>query len=139
MKNILFTLLTVVLIAAGCEGQEKRLTLAQVTDMFEASGILLHEAEDLHPDNVFTMTLNGVEPAAYQTEQEQLISIYIFPSSEALEKGIEDFEAKTALADVVSHGRYQVANVLIFTPIDETDHIDRVEQVIAELKSMTTN
>lgn len=135
-KRIVLLLMILSMIMTGCASKEVTFTLSQVKELFEKHDFTLSEPEGLHPDNVFTRTLNGVEAAAFFTEDQQLISIYIFPSGKDVKKGLEDFEAHTAAADLVPYGVYQVSNVLIFTTNDESDHIDRVEAVVVELKSL---
>lgn len=138
MKKIMITLLAMCFINTGCMNNEKTITSTQIKDLFERQGIPLAEPTRLHPDSVFLMTLNSVTPEPFLINDEQLISIYIYSSSAGVKKGIKNFEDNTATADVVAHGRYQVANVLIFynyegshTPKDE-----RVEMVVKDLKSL---
>ncbi|RAP76843.1 hypothetical protein DL346_10385 [Paenibacillus montanisoli] len=86
------------------------------------------------------MTLNGVKPQAFFIHDEQLISIYIYSSSRGAKKGIKDFEDKTAAADVVAHGRYQAANILIFYNYEGHSLKDeRVEMVVRDLKTLLTS
>lgn len=84
------------------------------------------------------MTLNDVAPVPFMINDNQLISIYVYSSSNGVKKGIKDFEDKTETADVVAHGRYQVANVLIIYDYESSSFKDeRVEMVVNDMKSLT--
>lgn len=134
----MIVLLAMCCIVTGCINNEKTITLLQIKDLFKKHGIPLVKPIELNTDSVFLMTLNEVTPEPFIINDEQIISIYVYSSSTGVKKGIKDFEDNTATADVTAHGRYQVANVLIFynyegfhTPKDE-----RVEMVVTDLKSL---
>jgi len=125
------------IITTGCINNEKKITLEQIRDLFEKHEIPLVKPTELNTKSLFLMTLNGVKPEPFIINEDQLISIYVYSSSNGVKKGIKDFEDNTAGADVVAHGRYQVANVLIFYNY-ESSHIkdDRIEMVIKDMESL---
>ncbi|MEV5030670.1 hypothetical protein MRBLPE1_006380 [Paenibacillus sp. LPE1-1-1.1] len=116
----------------GCLNREKLLTLEQIQSLFEKHEIPLSEAIGVHPDHVFIKTLNKVEPQVYMINDDELVSIYIFNSSNGVKKAVKDFEEKTAEAGVVAHEKYQVANLLMI--YDGADA--RMETVVQEMRSL---
>ncbi|MBW7454404.1 hypothetical protein ACFOLF_21955 [Paenibacillus sepulcri] len=82
------------------------------------------------------MTLNGVAPELFIINGDQLISVYVYSSSDGVKRGIKDFEDKTATADVVAHGRYQAANVLLIYDYGSSFKDDRVELVVRDMKTL---
>lgn len=138
MKKFMIVLLAICCIVTGCINNKKTITLVQIKDLFEKHGIPLVKAIELNTDSVFLMTLNGIIPEPFIINDEQTISIYVYSSSSGVKKGIKDFEDNTAAADVTAHGRYQVANVLIFYNYEgsHTPKDKRVEMVVKDLKSL---
>ncbi|WP_379129661.1 hypothetical protein [Paenibacillus sp. sgz500958] len=133
MRRILLLLGVISFIVTGCVSKGN-FTLIQIKDLFEQHGIALETMTDISKENVFIMSLNDVEPAYYKINKDQLISIYVYSSVNGVKKGIQDFEDKTAAAELVSHDRYQVGNVLIFYESGSSSRDDEVEQVIVDLK-----
>ncbi|MCQ6561810.1 hypothetical protein [Paenibacillus mendelii] len=133
MNKILMIGMALCFIIAGCTVKEKTISLEQIKDLFEKHEIPLEDPKELHPKSVFLYTLNGVKPEPFMLDGE-LISIYIYSSSNGVLKGMQDFERQTAGADVAAHGEYQVANVLIFHGYEGTD--ERVEAVIKDMESL---
>ncbi|RJE90943.1 hypothetical protein D3P07_02345 [Paenibacillus sp. 1011MAR3C5] len=138
MKKIIMILLVLCSIMTGCTNNEKVINLVQIKELFEKHGVPLAEQVDLNKNNVFQMILNGVEPESYIVNDKQKISIYVYASSEEVKEGIKDFKNNTATASVISHRRYQVANVLMFYiseglgyPEDE-----RIEMVLKDMNSL---
>lgn len=121
---------------AGCSagGTGNTLTTAQVLDAFSRYGIELSEAKELHPDNVFTIELNGVKPETYLAGGSQLLSIYVYENGKGAAQGIEDFERRTAAADVASHARYIIANVLLYYVANDSDRDERMERAVEGLR-----
>ena len=125
-------LIAVCFMLTGCMDRGKNLTLKQIQSLFEKHEIPLSEAIGVHPDHVFIKTLNKVEPHVYMINDDQLVSIYIYNSSDGVKKAVKDFEKKTAAADVVAHAKYQVANLLmIYVGVDA-----RMEAVVQELRTL---
>lgn len=83
---------------------------------------------------LFLRTLNHVGPETYVINENQLISMYVYSSSQEAEKGIKDFEDKTEAASVEAHRKYQVANVLLFYVTDEESIDGRVNEMMEGLK-----
>lgn len=79
------------------------------------------------------MTLNGTVPESYMINENRIISIYVYASSEGVKEGIQDFEYKTATANVIPHRKYQVANVLMFYSSNGSSEDERIEMVIKDL------
>lgn len=135
MKKIMIILAAICSIITGCMNNEKTISLAQIKESFEEHGIPLLEPAELNTESVFLMTLNDAAPETYIiNDDHQLISIYMYSSNNGVKKAIKDFENKTAAADVVAHGRYQVANVLIIYDYESSFKDDRVEKVIKDIK-----
>ncbi|PYI56642.1 hypothetical protein DLM86_04050 [Paenibacillus flagellatus] len=78
---------------------------------------------------MFLRMLNQVAPEAYSIHENQLISIYVYSSGQQAEKGLKDFEEKTAAATVVPHSKYRIANVLLFYVAGPALKDERVEKV----------
>ncbi|MDQ8734307.1 hypothetical protein [Paenibacillus sp. LHD-38] len=125
-------LVAVCFMLTGCLDREKHLTLEQMQGIFEKHEIPLSAAKGVHPDNVFIKTLNKVKPEAFMINEDQLVSIYVYNSSNGVKKAIKDFENKTAAADVTAHKKYQVANILmIYDGVDA-----RVDEVVQEMRAL---
>ncbi|MDF2649527.1 MAG: hypothetical protein K0Q73_5332 [Paenibacillus sp.] len=75
--------------------------------------MLEKNTEDIHPNNVFIMELNGVKPHVFELN-DKLVSIYIYESEKGRKVGKKDFVNKTATASVVEHIEHQVKNIIIF-------------------------
>lgn len=138
MKKMMIMMVVMCFIITGCMNNEKTISLMQIKDLFEKQGIPLTQPTKLNAESVFLMTLNDVAPEPFVINDNQLISIYVYSSSNGVKKGIKDFEDKTAAADVVAHGRYQVANVLIIYDYESSSFKDgRVEMAVNDIKSLT--
>lgn len=124
-------------VATGCTNAENNITSAQVKEVFSKHGILLVEETESNPNAVFSRAYNGVLPERFIFNG-QLISLYVYRSSREAEKGIKDFEKKTATAGVVAHNRYHIANIVLYDVIDVEYPDKRVETAVQELKSLSS-
>lgn len=106
------------------------ITLDEVETALTEQGLELEEA-DLPNTNVFIQELNGVSPQVYFIEGNTL-SIYVFPTEDAREKGMEDFEEKTAAAELEIHKTFTNKNVLVF-------YTEGSEEVNSELNTAISN
>jgi uncharacterized lipoprotein NlpE involved in copper resistance len=135
MKKIMITLLSMCFIITGCKNDEEIITSTQIKDLFEKHGVQLSEPTELHPENVFLRTLNDVAPETFTINESQLISIYVYSSSQEAEKGLKDFEDKTAVASVEQHSKFQIANVLLFYVQKGSFKDERFDLVIEDMKN----
>lgn len=124
-----------VVLLVGCHSShfpsEENVTLKEVENAISQQGFRLEKA-DLPSDNVFRLELNDVSPAVHRLKGSTL-SIYIFESIIAREEGIEDFEEKTATAEVVRHERFKIGNALVFYAEGEEDTAKKLEDVFDKL------
>ncbi|WP_241674475.1 hypothetical protein [Paenibacillus luteus] len=140
MKKMVTMLIVLCLLLSSCSNHpnsdSQHVSAIQVKELFDKHAIVLTEPKDLHPENVFIRILNGVKPETYVMNDKQLISIYAYPSEKDAREGAKDFEAKTAVADVVQHRRYVIGNILLFYVVDKENEDSRLELVIENLRSM---
>jgi hypothetical protein len=136
MRGIITILVAMCFLMAGCMNEEKTITMAQIKDIFENHDIPLKEPTELNTRSVFLMTLNDVAPEPFIINDGQLISVYLYSSSDGVKKAIKDFEDKTATGDVSAHDRYQIANVMIIHDHESPGTDERVEMAVKELKSL---
>ncbi|BBI33578.1 hypothetical protein [Cohnella abietis] len=133
MRKMMMVVFLMCFIITGCTDDEIIVTSAQIKDSFESHGIQLSKQTKTNPESVFSRTYNHVSPERYLFDDKQSISIYIFTSSKEAKKGLKDFEDNTATADVVSHSKYQVANILLFHVADDAFEDERVKFVMEGL------
>ncbi|WP_226682928.1 hypothetical protein [Sutcliffiella horikoshii] len=105
-------------ILGGCTKQEQDpikdpISLDEVFEVLTEQGFTLEENENSSTESVFTLELNGVTPEVYSLEQ-NMLSIYIFPSSTERANGIVDFDEKTATMELIEHQSYGINNFLVF-------------------------
>lgn len=134
MKHInkLFTLLIFSLLLVGCNnGSERMFSLDEVLTAFERENVNIEEVT-INDKNVFQMELNRVEPNVF-TLDKGTISTYVFPSSEELEKGKEDFKHKTATVSLEPYKEYEINNVLIFFTEGSEVEEAKIQTAINEL------
>lgn len=99
---------------AACQANEPEVkTCKEVVDALIEQGLPLKESGGVWGSHVFGMKLNKVRPDVYELEKKKLY-LYIYPSSEAREKGLADWRDETATMDIVSHQLYETQNVLLF-------------------------
>jgi len=134
MRKVVFILLLLCLISTGCTKVEILITSEQIIESFETNGIALSKPHGLRPENIFSINLNGVKPETYIINKNQLISFYVYSSSQQTEKGLNEFLDKTATAQVVPHNKYQIANVLFFYAHNGSPKDERIEDIIEGLK-----
>jgi len=131
---VVFTLLLMCFLITGCTKSEIFITSEQIKKSFDSYDIPLSKPNGLSPGNVFLRTLNGVEPETYTINKNQLISFYVYSSCQETEYGLKEFEDKTATALVVTHSKYQIANVLLFYVYEGTPKDERVEEITKGLR-----
>ncbi|WP_246066962.1 hypothetical protein [Paenibacillus koleovorans] len=134
MRIVKIVLLLMCFISTGCTTDEILITSDQIKKSFETYGIPLIKPEGLSPEYVFLRTLQDVKPETYTINQNQLISFYVYSSSQETEKGLKEFEDKTATALVVPHTKFQIANVLFYYVHNGFPKDERVEEIIEGLK-----
>ena len=140
MKKILILLLmlgtTLTLISCRSNNNEALITAEQISDIFHNHQIILSEPPNSSPNSVFIRAYNGVTPETYTSNQEDLISSYIYDSSKEAIKGLDRFEEQTSAADLVRHSKYRIANVLMFyLPVSEKSN-DHIIAAVEDLKSL---
>ncbi|WP_298472239.1 hypothetical protein [uncultured Psychrobacillus sp.] len=101
-----------VLVLTACQVQAANITLNDVIVSLENQHLDVEETRK-STDNIFNNKLNGIKPNNY-TLQDKSLLIYIFDSEENRKKGFKDFQKQTESLNTVSHGVYEVKNVLIF-------------------------
>lgn len=116
-KNLLI-FVGLLAILGACTTQEKNpikdpISIEEVLEVLNEQGFILEKNENSSTESVFTQELNGVTPEVYSIE-ENILSIYIFPSSSERAKGMVDFEEKTATMEVIDHQSYGINNILVF-------------------------
>jgi hypothetical protein len=141
MKRIVIILTVICIIITGCSIKEtfiaeKLITATQVKELFDKHEIERSEPKDLHHQNVFIRVLNGITPEAYEINNDQLISIYVYSSSKGAKEGEKDFKDSTAAADVVQHSVYVIGNVLLFYVADRDLKDLCVEQVADDMYAL---
>lgn len=94
------------------------ITFEKIETAIKEQGLELVEA-DLPSENAFIQSLNGVSPKAFFLDGKTL-SIYVFSTVDAREKGMADFEEKTATMELETHKTYTRNNILVFYT-DESD------------------
>lgn len=124
-----FIILIFVLVLTACQVQTANITLDDVIVSLENQHITVEETRTSN-DNIFNKKLNGIKPN-YYTLQDKSLLIYIFDSEEDRKKGLKDFQKQTESMNIVSHGIYEVKNVLIFY-VYEKDSDDSIEEGIQQ-------
>ncbi|MBB6451692.1 hypothetical protein HNQ94_000113 [Salirhabdus euzebyi] len=107
-------------------------TLKEVETAITEQGLELEEP-DLPSGNAFIQELNDVSPKAYFID-ERTLSIYEFPTVQAREKGMEDFEEKTATMRLVPHETYTNKNILVFYVEGNEETNNKIKTAITELE-----
>lgn len=105
-------ILIFVLVLTACQVQAANITLNDVIVSLENQHLDVEETRK-STDKIFNNKLNGIKPNNY-TLQDKSLLIYIFDSEENRKKGFKDFQKQTESMNTVSHGVYEVKNVLIF-------------------------
>lgn len=124
VKKIIFYVLIISVLSACSQqdAKEEPITLEEVETAITEQGLVLNKA-DLPSENAFIQELNGVSPKAYFIDGATL-SLYVFSSVDVREKGMDDFEEKTATAELVAHKTYTNKNILVFYELgNEESHI----------------
>jgi hypothetical protein len=83
-----------------------------VVKVLEEKGVRLVEAE-FSTASIFGSKLKNVHPGSY-TLDEKPFFIFEFENEKDLEKGLREFEEKTATMDLVSSSMFRKRNILIF-------------------------
>jgi len=138
VRRVLIMFILMCFIVTGCTKDASTkdnilITSEQIKAAFKTYDIQLSEPKGLSPGNVFLRTLNNVTPETYTINENQLISIYVYSSSQEAEKGLKDFEDMTATASVETHSKYQIANVLLFYVTEDAFKDDRVKEIMEGL------
>jgi hypothetical protein len=141
LKKIIFFLLIIsALGACSQQGAEEEpsldknpdITLEEVETAITKQGLELEEA-DLPSGNAFIQELNGVSPKAYFIDG-RTQSIYVFPTVEARENGMDDFEEKTATMELVIHKTFTNKNILVFYVEGNEETNTKLKTAINELE-----
>ncbi|MFC2949224.1 hypothetical protein [Virgibacillus sediminis] len=109
-----------------------QITLDDVETVITDHGFELERESDLPSENVFMQELNGMTPEVYKLEGNTL-SVYVFPSEGDRAKGIQEFEERTATADVVEHKAYGLNNILVFYVSDDEKIQNRLFDTLQNL------
>jgi hypothetical protein len=83
-----------------------------VVKVLQEKGVSLVEAES-STASIFGSKLKNVNPGSY-TLDEKPFFIFEFENEKDLEKGLREFEEKTATMDLVSSSIFRKRNILIF-------------------------
>jgi hypothetical protein len=141
LKKIVFFLLIIsTLVACSKQGAEEEasldktpdITLEEVETAITEQGLELEEA-NLPSGNAFIQELNNVSPKAYFIDGRTL-SIYVFPTVDAREKGLNDFEEKTATMELEVHKTFTNINILIFYVEGNEETNTKLKTAINELE-----
>ncbi|MED4014658.1 hypothetical protein [Sutcliffiella cohnii] len=138
MNKVTLILISIVFLLTSCQSANfHMITLDEVVSSFEKQQLDMKENSNFHNDSIFRMKLNGVKPSTYELGG-KLLTIYIYKSAEEREKGLEDFQEKTATMDTVSYNVYEVENVLIFYVYEhdmslEVEFDDEIKEALREL------
>ncbi|WP_028596552.1 hypothetical protein [Paenibacillus assamensis] len=122
MKKITVIVFILSFVLMACTDKKIRLTADQVKASLGEHGIVLPDKLS-YKHSVFTERYNQILPEHYVIDEHQSISIYVYPSCEAVQEGYEDFTKKTAKMKLVPHTTFQVGNVLIFY-VAKDEYID---------------
>ncbi|MER2007113.1 MAG: hypothetical protein ABS939_06635 [Psychrobacillus sp.] len=122
-------ILIFVLVLTACQVQAANITLNDVIVSLENQHLDVEETSK-SKDKIFNNKLNGIKPNNY-TLQDKSLLIYIFDSEENRKKGLKDFQKQTESMNTVSHGVYEVKNVLIFY-VYEKDLDNSIEEGIQQ-------
>ncbi|MFX3636935.1 MAG: hypothetical protein ACE3L7_30045 [Candidatus Pristimantibacillus sp.] len=137
MKKMMLIIMICCCLITGCSSGEGTVTFVQIKDLFEQHGVPLVEQTEVNPESVFGRTYNDVSPERFSIDENESISIYVYLSSKAANKGFKEFEDKTATAGVVPHTIHRVGNVLLFHITDSAALDKRVERALEDLQSLT--
>lgn len=118
MKKIIAMILFV-FILGSCATKETPLSLEDAIDFFKDQEIHLIKIDDMDHNYAFNKSLNDVNPTLFSVNNNQMLSIYVFPSNFDVDAGIKVFEDITATADLEEHERYSIGNLLIFYILGE--------------------
>ncbi|AST93582.1 hypothetical protein BC6307_21080 [Sutcliffiella cohnii] len=138
MNKVSLFLISIVFFLTSCQSANPHIiTLDEVVSSLEKQQLAIKENSNFHNDSIFRMKLNGVKPTTYELDG-KLLTVYIYKSAEEREKGLEDFEEKTATMDTVSYNVYEVENVLIFYVYEhdmslEVKFDDEIKEALSEL------
>jgi len=136
-KIIVFSVLMISLLGACSQqdaepSKEPVITLNDVETAITEQGLELEDT-DLPSESAFNIELNGVQPKAYVLDG-QILSIYVFSSEGAREKGMEDFVEKTATMELVNHETYTNKNILVFYVEGSEETKSKLNTAINELE-----
>jgi hypothetical protein len=106
--------------------------LVEVETAITEQGLVLEEA-DLPSENAFIQKLTGVSPKAYFIGGKTL-SIYVFSTDDEREKGMEDFEEKTATMELVAYKTYTNKNILVFYTEGNEETNSKLSMAIDDLE-----
>ncbi|WBL14767.1 hypothetical protein [Sutcliffiella sp. NC1] len=138
MNKVTLFLISIVFLLTSCQSANPHIiTLDEVVSSFEKHQLDIKENSNFHNDSIFRMKLNGVKPSSFELDG-KLLTVYYYKSAEEREKGLEDFEEKTATMDTVSYHVYEVENVLIFYVYEhdmslEVEFDDEIKGALREL------
>ncbi|QDP41368.1 hypothetical protein [Radiobacillus deserti] len=141
LKKIIICLLVIsTLVACSQQGAEEEpsidktldITLEEVETAITEQGLELEEA-NLPSGNAFIQELNSVSPKAYFIDGRTL-STYVFPTVEAREKGMNDFEEKTATMELEIHKTFTKKNILAFFVEGNEETSTKLKTAINELE-----
>lgn len=114
------------LFLAACQSVQvsdsAHITEEEVVSALQKNGVHLVE-EEPPQENVFGSNLKNVHPGAYELEG-KLFFVYAFATENELEKGIEEFDGKTATMELVSSSMFIKRNILIFYVHEQDSNSD---------------
>ncbi|QOR67328.1 hypothetical protein IM538_04090 [Cytobacillus suaedae] len=132
VKKILFYLLTIAFISSCSQQNVTNITLKELVAVMNEQGLEL-EKTDLPSENVFIQELNGVTPSAYFIDGATL-SIYLFSTVDAREKGMDDYKEKLDAASYEQHKTFTVKNVLILYVEGSEENHKKLDKVVDALR-----
>jgi hypothetical protein len=113
-KNIIILCLLTLL--ASCQSVQindsSHITEKDVVMALKDKGVILEESE-FSTASIFGSKLKNVRPGSY-TLDEKSFFIFEFKNEKDLEKGLREFEEKTATMNLVSSSMFRKRNLLIF-------------------------
>lgn len=133
----LFLLLLMVSCQAEQVNDSSHITEEDVVTALKEKDVDLIEAEFSQTD-IFNTELNNVEPGTYMLS-EKLFYIYEFETEQDREKGLKEFNEKTATAELVTFSTFVKRNILIFYVHEQDSNLENIpfeKEILEALNSI---
>lgn len=134
MNKVALVFISIVMLLTACQtANSHAITLEELLSSFKEQQLTLEEINS--SNNIFEMKLNGVRPSSYELDG-KMVFVFIYNSTKEREKGLEDFDDKTATVNLVSYNFYEVKNALIFYVYEDELNIEvdnKIQNAIRKL------